>query len=184
MHMQGSTAPAPASQVSSPVQPASPITQGPVVPDEDDCQPPIIFGGRKARLCTDRNGIQKPDEADSAFGDDSSSYSASLVSSVLNYRYENERRYHGYRHGSYMAPNDETEQSRLDLMHHLFRMMLDGALFVAPISKDVQRILDIGTGTGICKFYFPSRPEWGMRTSMRTGLLAFGRVPRTCFCQL
>jgi hypothetical protein len=97
-------------------------------------------------------GIKIPDEADSAFGDDSASYSASLASSVLNYRYENGRRYHGFHAGSYMVPNDETEQSRLDLMHHLFCMMLDGALYVAPISKDVQRILDVGTGTGICKF--------------------------------
>ena len=98
--------------------------------------------------------MQIPSEADSAFGDEFSSYSTSLRSSVLNYRYENGRRYHGYRDGSYMAPNDETEQSRLDLMHHIFRMMLDGALYVAPISKDTQRILDVGTGTGICKFWF------------------------------
>ena len=26
-------------------------------------------------------------------------------------------------------PNDEVEQERLDLMHHLFRMVLDGALY-------------------------------------------------------
>lgn len=97
--------------------------------------------------------MQIDDDADSALGDDFSTYSASLASSVVNYRYENGRRYHGYRDGSYMVPNDEAEQERLDLLHHLFRMMLDGALFAAPISKDVQRILDVGTGTGICKFF-------------------------------
>jgi len=97
---------------------------------------------------------QLPDDADSAFDEGNSSYSTSLASSVLNYRYENGRRYHAYHDGSYMVPNDEIEQSRLDLMHHLFRMMLDGALYVAPISDDVQRILDVGTGTGICKFIF------------------------------
>jgi hypothetical protein len=97
---------------------------------------------------------QFADDVDSTFGDDASIYSASLASSVLNYRYENGRRYHGYHDGSYMVPNDEVEQERLDLMHHLFRMMLDGALYVAPISNDVQRILDVGTGTGICKCKF------------------------------
>lgn len=28
-------------------------------------------------------------------------------------------------------------------------MMLDGRLFIAPIPTDPQRILDVGTGTGI-----------------------------------
>ena len=98
--------------------------------------------------------MQILDEVDSAFGDELSSYSTSLRSSVLNYRYENGRRYHGYRDGAYMAPNDEKEQSRLDLMHHIFRMMLNGALYIAPIPQDIQRILDVGTGTGICKFQF------------------------------
>lgn len=153
MWEQTSETQAPTAQGSSPVHPTSPISQGQLVPDELDAVqlPTYSMQGRpKFRLIV--NGMQIPDEADSAFGDESSSYSASLASSVLNYRYENGRRYHGYHDGSYMVPNDETEQSRLDLMHHLFRMMLDGALYVAPISKDIQRILDVGTGTGICKF--------------------------------
>ena len=41
------------------------------------------------------------------------------------------------------------EQERLDLLHHLFKMMLGGELYTAPLSKETQRILDIGTGTGI-----------------------------------
>lgn len=38
-----------------------------------------------------------------------------------------------------------------DLQHHLFALTLDGKLFQAPVRKDanVQRILDVGTGTGI-----------------------------------
>ncbi|RJE17286.1 hypothetical protein PHISCL_10377, partial [Aspergillus sclerotialis] len=31
-------------------------------------------------------------------------------------RYENGRRYHGYREGEYMMPNDDREQDRLDLV--------------------------------------------------------------------
>ncbi|KAF2434307.1 methyltransferase, partial [Tothia fuscella] len=73
----------------------------------------------------------------------------SVTSSIIDYKYENGRRYHAYRDGKYMLPNDEMEQDRLDLHHHVYRLILGGALFRAPISKDVQRILDFGCGTGI-----------------------------------
>ena len=152
---QTAETPAPSTQGQPPLQPASTTPQEPLVPDEDDAvSPPVISGAMRTKLILIVLVMQILSEADSAFGDELSSDSTSLRSSVLNYRYENGRRYHGYRDGSYMAPNDEIEQSRLDLMHHIFRMMLNGALYVAPISKDVQRILDVGTGTGICKFQF------------------------------
>lgn len=63
--------------------------------------------------------------------------------------YENGRRYHAYREGEYPLPNDEQEQERLNLLHHIFRMLLGGGLFRSPISSKPQRILDFGTGTGI-----------------------------------
>lgn len=75
--------------------------------------------------------------------------STSLASSIVNYVYENGRRYHAYREGEYPLPNDEQEQDRLDLLHHIFRMLLGGGLFRSPISAKPQRILDFGTGTGI-----------------------------------
>lgn len=46
-------------------------------------------------------------------------------------------------------PNDDAEQDRLDLDHHIFRLMLGGALFRAPIGPSPGRVLDFGTGTGI-----------------------------------
>lgn len=46
-------------------------------------------------------------------------------------------------------PNDEAEQDRLDLKHHCFKLILGGELVRAPIGKNPQRILDVGTGTGI-----------------------------------
>ncbi|PUU81839.1 S-adenosyl-L-methionine-dependent methyltransferase [Tuber borchii] len=49
----------------------------------------------------------------------------------------------------YLMPNDEPEQERLDLLHHIYLLLLDGKLARAPIGDDIQRILDIGTGTGI-----------------------------------
>ncbi|TQB77161.1 hypothetical protein MPDQ_004561 [Monascus purpureus] len=49
---------------------------------------------------------------------------------------------------SAFVPNDEKEQDRLDLTHHIHRLLLDGELHLAPI-KNPRRVLDIGTGTGI-----------------------------------
>jgi SAM-dependent methyltransferase len=53
--------------------------------------------------------------------------------------------------GKYQYPNDETENDRLDLQHHLFSLTFDGKLFTASIPKEkrLHRVLDIGTGTGI-----------------------------------
>ncbi|KAG0635876.1 S-adenosyl-L-methionine-dependent methyltransferase [Tuber brumale] len=72
----------------------------------------------------------------------------SLKSSVLSYVYENGRRYHGWRQGRYAMPNDEDEQNRMDLQHHICLLALGGKLHAAPM-EDPRRILDLGTGTGI-----------------------------------
>jgi trans-aconitate methyltransferase len=48
-----------------------------------------------------------------------------------------------------MFPNDEEENDRLDLYHHIETLSLSGELHLAPIGNEPQRILDLGTGTGI-----------------------------------
>lgn len=83
--------------------------------------------------------------------------------------YENGRRYHSLNAGNYSVPNDEvrfrphpsfprgilnwmrkqSEQDRLDMYHHATSLMLKGALHVAVLPKKLDRILDLGTGTGI-----------------------------------
>lgn len=53
--------------------------------------------------------------------------------------------------GNYLTlkqPNDEQEQDRMDLLHHVFLLVLGGRLHRAPIPKHPQRVLDLGTGTG------------------------------------
>lgn len=80
--------------------------------------------------------------------DENSTTSASLTSSIIDYQYANGRRYHAYKKGAYLLPNDEQEQDRLDLLHHCFLLILNGRLFVSPVSSP-QRVLDIGTGTGL-----------------------------------
>lgn len=50
----------------------------------------------------------------------------------------------------YNFPNDETEQDRLDLNHHVCLIFLNDALHLAPLDENKpMRILDVGTGTGI-----------------------------------
>ncbi|KAH8147305.1 uncharacterized protein LAJ45_08783 [Morchella importuna] len=73
----------------------------------------------------------------------------SLTSSIYEYRYENGRRYAAMKQGEYTLPNDEAEQERLDIIHHIYLLLLDDKLHLAPIDLNPQKILDIGTGTGI-----------------------------------
>ncbi|KAL6401347.1 hypothetical protein AUP68_15216 [Ilyonectria robusta] len=80
---------------------------------------------------------------------ETSSQLTSLKSSIVNYKYENGRRYHAFREGTYPVPNDEQEQDRMDMVHHIFSLLLGGKLYLAPIGDNVQRVLDLGTGTGI-----------------------------------
>jgi hypothetical protein len=89
-------------------------------------------------------------DVDSAYAESIGDYSesTSAASSVFDHQYENGRRYHSYKAGQYFAPNDEQEQERLDLLHHVQSMVLGGELYRAPI-EEPQRVLDVGTGTGI-----------------------------------
>ncbi|KAH7066162.1 S-adenosyl-L-methionine-dependent methyltransferase [Paraphoma chrysanthemicola] len=72
----------------------------------------------------------------------------SLASNVTRYRYENGRRYHAYRDGTYYAPNDEKNQSYEMVVHHLWLLTLHDKLFLAPV-QNPRRILDVGSGTGL-----------------------------------
>ncbi|KAE8369151.1 S-adenosyl-L-methionine-dependent methyltransferase [Aspergillus caelatus] len=54
-------------------------------------------------------------------------------------------------------PNDEEEQDRMDILHHIYNLILNGEIHIAPI-KDPQRVLDIGTGTGIWAVDFAEVP--------------------------
>ncbi|KAF8246547.1 S-adenosyl-L-methionine-dependent methyltransferase [Wilcoxina mikolae CBS 423.85] len=74
---------------------------------------------------------------------------ASLSSSINEYIFENGRRYHAYFGvDKNLMPTDEKEQDRLDMHHEIMLQLLGGKLHLAPIDAP-QKILDIGTGTGI-----------------------------------
>jgi 16S rRNA G1207 methylase RsmC len=87
---------------------------------------------------------------DSAIASWQSSRMQSLTPSATDFPYVHGRRYHGYREGEYMLPNDETEQDRLDMQHAIFRYSLDGKLITAPIEPaQLHDVLDVGCGTGL-----------------------------------
>ncbi|KAJ3541848.1 hypothetical protein NM208_g4407 [Fusarium decemcellulare] len=51
---------------------------------------------------------------------------------------------------NYFLPNDDPLLESLDLTHHYLTILLDEELFLAPIKEEnLQRVLDVGTGTGI-----------------------------------
>ena len=78
----------------------------------------------------------------------SASYTTSLASGVTDYKHEHGRRYHAYREGEYVFPNDEREIDRLDITHTMLTIAMGHKLHSAPLT-DPRRILDIGTGTGV-----------------------------------
>lgn len=89
-------------------------------------------------------------DADSALGDGSAinSSTASLNSSILNYREVHGRTYQNFKDAEYWAPNDEAQNDGLDLHHHMMYLLHDNKLNLAPV-ENPQAVLDIGTGTGI-----------------------------------
>ncbi|KAH7123394.1 methyltransferase domain-containing protein [Dactylonectria estremocensis] len=105
---------------------------------------------------SDNPGVMHPLDVDDQPAEDSGlddvvheeSSTASLTSSILNYREENGRRYHAYDVEKYQLPNDELEQERLDITHHLWLLVQDNRLFRCPLKRPI-RVLDVGTGTGI-----------------------------------
>lgn len=74
---------------------------------------------------------------------------ASLTDSIWDYRNIHGRTYGNSKTTEYWAPNDERQNEGLDITHHYMLLYFDNQLFQAPIDENPQRVLDVGTGTGI-----------------------------------
>ncbi|PGG99426.1 hypothetical protein AJ79_08542 [Helicocarpus griseus UAMH5409] len=112
---------------------------------------------------------------DSCYGGDLESETTSVTSSIYKFRVEHGRRYQNFRDPTaYYAPNDDKANETLDIAHHSYLLMLEKKLHLAPIGKP-QKVLDIGTGTGIWAIDFadehpqatiigtdlsPTQPTW------------------------
>ncbi|KAK7428044.1 hypothetical protein QQZ08_005476 [Neonectria magnoliae] len=89
-------------------------------------------------------------DGDSALGDEGASSTASITSSILEYRTIQGRTYHSDRHPTeYFTPNDEQQRESVDINHHSLMLLIGGKLFLAPIGVNPKKVLDVGTGTGI-----------------------------------
>jgi trans-aconitate methyltransferase len=86
------------------------------------------------------------------YDDDADSVSTcsgqSLATIITQHRYENGRRYHAFREGAYYQPNDQKAADWQMTFHHLFLLTFGDKLFLAPLNRP-QKILDVGTGTGL-----------------------------------
>ncbi|KAK4446348.1 S-adenosyl-L-methionine-dependent methyltransferase [Podospora aff. communis PSN243] len=74
------------------------------------------------------------DDVGSAYKSDNGSTTASLSSSILEYD------------STYFTPNDDRQSENVDITHHYMTLLLGGKLYLAPINKEVQKVVDIGTG--------------------------------------
>ncbi|PUU78552.1 S-adenosyl-L-methionine-dependent methyltransferase [Tuber borchii] len=117
-----------------------------------------------------------------------------MTYNLNTHQFENGRRFHGYRGGAYMYPNDEKEQDRLDIFHKMFLVARQEELHRAPITRNDSppRILDLGTGTGIWAIdmadkYPDAEVERILLISSRNNYLAklmLRRIPRNLRFQI
>ncbi|WZH49689.1 S-adenosyl-L-methionine-dependent methyltransferase [Fusarium acuminatum] len=98
------------------------------------------------------------DEDDPGLGTDAESSTASITSSILHYRTINGRTYHSERgNAAYWGSNDERQSEAMDIAHHMFTLAQDGELHLAPLKDDIQKVLDVGCGTGIWAIDFADK---------------------------
>jgi hypothetical protein len=116
--------------------------------------------------------IEADPDADDGYAsasDRGSIASTSISSSIRDYSFENRRRYHKFKEGSYFLPNDDIEQEREYMKHAMVMNLCDGRLHYAPL-ENPQKILDVGTGIGV----------WAIESEFHRSLEQHYR----CFCQL
>ncbi|KAH7271841.1 S-adenosyl-L-methionine-dependent methyltransferase [Fusarium solani] len=73
------------------------------------------------------------------FPRDNASSTASISSSILEYRTIHGRTFHSEKHNTqYFTPNDEKQNESLDIVHHYLTLLLDGKLHLAPLKENIQ----------------------------------------------
>ncbi|KAK1781460.1 S-adenosyl-L-methionine-dependent methyltransferase [Copromyces sp. CBS 386.78] len=135
----------------------SPTPAGQNTPDATGLLPGAHWAGQNLPEEEDADN-----DWDSALGGDIESSTASISSSILQYRTINGRTYHSdsVTDTSYWGPNDQKQNEMLDIFHHAITIALDDDLYKAPITDKPKNVLDIGTGTGLWAIDFAEKfPE-------------------------
>lgn len=94
-----------------------------------------------------RGGGSNGTSAQFALETDIVKHSTSMSSSVRAHVYEGGMRYHAFRDGKYPFPNDETEQNRDDMKHHMSLLLCQGEFFLSPVADKLKaggEVLDLG----------------------------------------
>ncbi|KAF4783914.1 UMTA protein [Colletotrichum scovillei] len=137
------------------------------------------------------NHIMKDDEGIDADGEESSqadtesirtTSTASLSESITEYR-----RIHGRTFSQktdYWGPNDEKQNEALDIAHYWEIVFFDDKLFLAPIGDSPQKVLDLGTGTGIWAIDFADKFPSAQVTGVDISPIQPGWVPPNCKFQV
>lgn len=117
---------------------------------------PITAAESAAALDQAEHGVEvaREEEDDGYETTSESAASTSLASSAREFMYEHGRRYHSYRKGFYLFPNDDREQDREDLKHAMYLKLFNKTLHFAPIRIEGANVIDLGTGTGIWSIDF------------------------------
>lgn len=69
------------------------------------------------------------------------------------------RTFQNFKDAEYWQPNDSRQNDYLDIMHHMMYLLNDNHLFHAPVDKNPQTVLDVGTGTGNWAMWVPPPPS-------------------------
>ena len=106
----------------------------------------------------------------------------SVTQSQIEEVVENGRRYCSR---SYFMPADDAEQTRLAVVHQAFLPILEGQLTLAAIPRNVERILDVGTGTGDWAIAIAERfPEAEIMATDLTSAFQPSNAPENVFFEL
>jgi SAM-dependent methyltransferase len=129
--------------------------------------------------------MSSPGDRDSAYGGEGCGGSTtSLASSVLEPVEKHGRAYHRFCSEIYPFPNDEEERDRLDFEHEIFLRRLDRRLCSAPVPPTLQRVLDLGTGTGIWAIEFADEYPSASVTGADLSAMQPGWVPPNCWFEI
>ena len=88
--------------------------------------------------------------------------------------FENGRR---YCNTIYHTPVDEQEQDRLRIVHRMYLLLFKNELFRAPIDASIERVLDIGAGTGDWAIAMAQQYPDAQITACDIGIFDVGEIP-------